>query len=99
MRSPQKDKGTYIVLIVNKKVCLQYLSSYSFSMLGKIYNVLKFPFIDLSINGILSDPQHDDAIWCAKANPDCSDEFIKAHCRKYCQSTQTKSKSILKLLW
>ena len=28
MRSPQKDKGTYIVLIVNKKVCLQYLSSY-----------------------------------------------------------------------
>ena len=90
MRSPQKDKGTYIVLIVNINVCF---------MMGKIHNVLKFPYIGLSVNGILSDPQHDDAIWCAKVIPDCSDEFVNAHCRKYCQSIQTKSKSILKLLW
>ena len=65
-------------------------------MMGKIYNILKFLFIDLSVNGILSDPQHDDAIWCAEANPDCNNEFIITHCRKYCQSTQSKRKSILK---
>ena len=88
-----------VIILDVMKIYMYIYESFSFGMMGKIYNILRFPFIDLSVNGILSDPQHDDATWCAKANPDCSDEFIITHCRKYCQSTQTKSKSILKLLW
>ena len=68
-------------------------------MIGKINNIIQFHFIDQSTTNIILDPQPDDAIWCDKVSPDCSKEFALMHCRKYCQSTYDKSKSILELWW